>query len=111
MRYNTHNLGPLQTLRFGHANVVSNLIDQLSSTIVRLKLDIWNHVEPASCSTTEVVVLHDRGATRFQTSSFSQASLVPNSVLIRHVFIQNSADHLKDDLRLQSASVGWHDQT
>ena len=43
-----------------------------------------------SCSTSEVIVLYDCGATWFQKSCFSQASLVPNSVLIRHVFVQSS---------------------
>ena len=62
----------------------------LSSTIVRVEY----HVESASCSTTEVAVLHNCGATWFQMSSFSQASLVPYSVLMRHIFIQSSANQI-----------------
>ena len=47
---------------------------------------------PLPTGLSQVVVLHDCGATWFQTSSFSQTVLVPNSVFIRHVFIQSSAD-------------------
>ena len=77
-------LGAFQTRHFGRVIVVSELIDQLSLTIAGLKLDF------------ETMSSQRRVARQrlFQTSSFSQASLAPNSVLIRHVFFQSSADQM-----------------